>query len=248
MNRMTIVGATGWGTTLAVVFARKTAPTQITLLTRTAEEAATLDGARQNERFAPGVPFPNSLKVAPVSEEGVLRDSDVIIIAVPSASMCENLRRIKGSINSEAVLISASKGMEPNTGRRMTQIIAEETGANWERIGALSGPNLAMEIAKGLPASATLGMSDNKEATRLQTVMTSDSFRIYASDDITGVELGGALKNIIAIGSGVIDEMGFGENAKAAFITRGLHEITRFGVAFGARRKHFTGWRVWGTW
>ncbi len=230
MSNITVVGSTSWGTTLALVFAKMN---NVTLLVRTPQEAKILDNSRENRRFIPGVPFPASLKVTAATDKA-LDGADIVIIAVPSAYMKSNIQRIQDDIPKNALVISASKGIHWETGKRMTQIITSNTRINPNRVGALSGPNLAIEIAKGLPCSATVAMNDKDNAINAQSMLNSQSFRIYASNDVTGVELGGALKNIIAIGSGVIDGMGFGENTKAAFITRGLHEITRFAVIFGA--------------
>jgi glycerol-3-phosphate dehydrogenase (NAD(P)+) len=176
------------------------------------------------------------------SLEESLGNSDLVIIAVPSVTMRENIRKVRAEIPSGSNVVCATKGIEISSGKRMTQVISEELpGFDRSLIGVLSGPNLAREIASGNPATATVAFTTDLIAEQVQSTLSSESFRVYRSEDVIGVELGGALKNIIAIGAAFIDGAGLGPNAKAAFVTRGLHEITRLGVAMGAHPETFAG-------
>jgi len=225
-ERVAVVGTTGWGTTLAVILARN--GHDVLLLARTAAEAETLDRARENGRHRPGLALPQRLTVS--ADAGALGDASLIALAVPSQTLAENLARIAGRPAPAATLLSAIKGIEPETGRRMSEIVAAH-GYAPERVLALSGPNFAAEIAAGLPAATVIAGSDRGRAQRAQALLNGPRFRIYTSADIVGVELGGALKNVIAIACGLSDGLGYGENAKAALITRGLREISRLGLA-----------------
>jgi glycerol-3-phosphate dehydrogenase (NAD(P)+) len=176
------------------------------------------------------------------SLDSALGSADLVIVAVPSVSMRENIINVGGSISSEAHIVCATKGIEIESGKRMSQVIAEEIpDFDSDSIGVLSGPNLAPEIAAGTWATATLAFPDDQIAAKVQAILSSEWFRVYRSDDVIGVELGGALKNIVAIGAGFIDGVDLGANTKAAYVTRGLHEITRLGVAMGANPDTFAG-------
>lgn len=239
MTQIGIVGTGAWGTTLGILLARTGHKT--VLWSRTEARAGELTNARVNERSVPGVEFPDSMSVTASLDES-FTDSELVIVAVPSITVRENLRKIAHALPANSNVICATKGIEIESGKRMSQVIAEELpGFGAERIGVLSGPNLAPEIASGKVATATVAFPGESVGESVQTMLSSDVFRVYRSEDVTGVELGGALKNIIAIGAGFIDGAGLGDNAKAAFVTRGLHEITRLGVAMGARPDTFAG-------
>lgn len=236
MARVGIVGTTSWGTTLAISLARN--GHDVTMWARTGSDADLLQGKRRNDRFLPGIDFPDGLKVSAAPDEAFGR-ADLVLLAVPSASVAENARKIASSVGHQAIVISASKGIDEATGARMSQIAGAALGR--DDAGALSGPNLALEIAEGKPATTTVAHSDESAAVTAQGILNSRVFRVYTSSDLIGVELGGALKNIIAIGAGFIDGHGLGNNSKSAFVTRGLAEITRLGVAMGARSETFSG-------
>ena len=239
MTQIGIVGTGAWGTTLGILLARTGHKT--VLWSRTKARAGELTNARVNERSVPGVEFPDSMSVTASLDES-FTDSELVIVAVPSITVRENLRKIAHALPANSNIICATKGIEIESGKRMSQVIAEELpGFGAERIGVLSGPNLAPEIASGKVATATVAFPGESAGESVQKMLSSDVFRVYRSEDVTGVELGGALKNIIAIGAGFIDGAGLGDNAKAAFVTRGLHEITRLGVAMGARPDTFAG-------
>jgi glycerol-3-phosphate dehydrogenase (NAD(P)+) len=211
------------------------------LWSRTESRAQELAGARVNDRSVPGVEFPDSMSVTASLDES-FADSELVIVAVPSVTVRENIRNISDALPTDSSVVCATKGIEIDTGKRMSQVISEELpNFDIERIGVLSGPNLAPEIANGKVATATVAFPADSVGESVQTLLSSDLFRVYRSEDVTGVELGGALKNVIAIGAGFIDGAGLGDNAKAAFVTRGLHEITRLGVAMGASPDTFAG-------
>ena len=237
--RVSIVGTTTWGTTLGILLARKGIP--VALLSRTPEEATDLTARRGNPRFLPGVPFPDSLTVS--SDLDTLADySDLVILAVPSDRFRQNVRRVKQHLPSGCIVLSATKGLELPDGKRMSQILEEELPSAFHpRICSLSGPNLAQEIVQGKPASTVVAGRDDASTSCAQEILMSPSFRVYTSKDIIGVELGGTLKNIIALGAGIADGLGLGDNGKSALITRGLAEISRLGVAAGADPLTFAG-------
>ncbi|HLF04068.1 MAG TPA: NAD(P)H-dependent glycerol-3-phosphate dehydrogenase [Dehalococcoidia bacterium] len=229
---MAIVGTTTWGTTLGILVARQGVPA--TLLARSAEEAHRLERHREHRRFLPGISFPDALTVDHDAARAVSA-AQLVILAVPSDQLRQNLRWVRDSISQGSVIVSATKGLELPEGRRMSQVVAEELPAGLHRgICVLSGPNLAKEVVQGKPASTVVAARDPAAAAAAQATLMSPNFRVYTSDDVIGVELGGALKNIIALGAGIGDGLGVGDNAKAAFITRGLAEITRLGIAAGA--------------
>lgn len=238
MAEIGVVGATSWGTTLAVLLARR--GHRVTLLARTPHEAQALTQAGENRRFLPGLAFPPGLRCTASPAEALGR-ADLVVVAVPSRSVRENARRIAPFLPLSAVLLHAVKGLEPGTALRISQVLAEEVPSHGERLAVLSGPNLAKEIARGLPSSTVVASADRAVAQWVQEAMHTPTFRVYLSRDVVGVELGGALKNIVAIGAGICDGLALGANAKAAFVTRGLAEITRLGVAAGADPLTFAG-------
>ena len=234
-----VLGATTWGTTLAMVMAAEGRP--VTLLARDEAECDILESARENSRFLPGITFPESLRVSDNPSEA-LSQATLAVIAVPSDRLRENARRVAGYLGPGTVVVNATKGLELPTALRMSQVLAEELPpAARNGICSLSGPNLAKEIAQGKLATTVVASDSHDAADLAQGSLLSPRFRVYTSDDMVGVELGGALKNIVALGAGICDGLDFGENAKAAFITRGLAEITRLGVAAGANPLTFAG-------
>ena len=239
MTKVAVVGNTTWGTTLAIVLARNGVST--TLLCRGQAEAQMLQRDRQNKRFLDGVPFPSSLAVTANWQE-VIGDSEVILFAVPSRTLRVNAQAVARFMTGSAVILSATKGLDPETGQRMTAILEAEIGSGYiEALAAISGPNLAKEIAAGKPATAVIASDKAVIAEELSNLFRSSVFRAYVSSDIIGVELAGAMKNVIALGAGVCDGLDYGVNAKAAFINRGLAELIRLGVALGAEPLTFSG-------
>ena len=240
MNPTTaIVGATTWGTTLGIILARRRIP--VTLLARTPAEAERLDGDRENRRFLPDLPFPPDLTVSADPEQAIA-PAGLVILAVPSDHFRRNLQQIAVHLSPDAVILSAAKGLELPGGQRMSQILTEELPpARHSNICVLSGPNLAREIAAAKPAATVVAGPDAAKTAYVQELLLSPTFRVYTSADVVGVELGGTLKNIIALGAGIADGLELGANSKSTFISRGLAEITRLGVAAGASPSTFAG-------
>ena len=232
-----VVGAGTWGTTLALLLARSG---PVTLVARDKGQASALAETRENARYLPGVMLPVEIEV--VTELEALSDAhDLVILAVPSGAMREVCAAAATSMTADAVLLSVAKGIERGSLRRMTQVVVEEIPSAAGRVAAMSGPNLALEVARGLPASSVIGAADEAVSDRVIAILASRSFRLYRNRDVIGVELCGALKNIIAIAAGATDRLGFGDNGKAGLITRGLAEMTRLGVAAGANPLTFAG-------
>ena len=238
-QRIVVVGTGAWGTTLAVMLARQ--GHQVFLWARTAEEAERLRAARENKRFLPGVVFPDALQITASLKEAV-NSSRMLKLVVPAQRMRENVQRIRPHLQKDTIILSGAKGLEEETALRMSEVIAQELPCDFEdRICVLSGPNLSREIIAGLPAGTVIASRNAEVGERAQRMIMTPLFRVYTHDDVIGVELGGALKNIIALGAGAADQFGYGDNAKAMFMTRGLAEITRLGVAAGANPVTFSG-------
>ena len=237
--KVTVVGTTTWGTTLSMIMSGEGRP--VTLLARNPDERDRLECARENSRFLPGIKFPDLLRVSADPAEA-LPGAAITVIAVPSDRLRENARRLADHIAPDTVVVNAAKGLELPSALRMSQVLSEELPtAVLPRICSLSGPNLAKEILQGKPSTTVVASESPGAAEQAQAVLLSARFRVYTSDDLVGVELGGALKNIVALGAGICDGLEFGENAKAALITRGLAEIARLGVAAGAQPLTFAG-------
>ena len=235
--RVAVVGAGAWGTTLAALVARRE---DVTLLCRDAGLAAEIVATGRNERRLPGIDLPERL-TATADPSALAAAVDVVIVAVPSTHLRAELARVAARIPASADVVSVVKGIERGTLLRMSEVIAEAGAIDPARIAALSGPNLAGEIALGLPASAVVAASDLELARRVADRLSRREFRLYVNEDILGVELCGALKNIIAIAAGAADGLGFGDNGKAGLMTRGLAEMMRVGVAAGANPLTFAG-------
>jgi glycerol-3-phosphate dehydrogenase (NAD(P)+) len=237
--RVGVAGTTSWGTTLAILGTR--AEQQVTLWARTEEEAERLRSDGENSRLLPGFPIPDGITVTSSADEA-FGDVDIAVIAVPSGTLRANARTLGGHIARSAVVVSATKGLELDTGKRMSEILAEELPPHLvDGICSLSGPNLAVEICQGKPSSTVIASPNHAAAERVQSIISSSGFRVYTNGDIIGVELAGSLKNIIALGAGVCDALDLGDNTKAAFMTRGLAEVARLGVAAGAEGITFAG-------
>lgn len=235
--RRAVVGAGSWGTTLALHLARKG---PVILLARDESQARELATSRRNARYLPDVAIPVEVDVTADPAE-LSSATDLVIFAVPSGAMRSSADRVSGNLAPDAVMLSVAKGIEQGTLMRMTEVLADVVPASAGRTGAMSGPNLALEIARGLPASAAVAADDEQISLRATEMIGSRSFRLYRNRDVIGVELCGALKNIIAIAAGAAEQLGFGDNGKAGLITRGLAEITRLGMAAGAHPLTFAG-------
>lgn len=239
MGKVTVIGTTAWGTTLAVMLSSK--GEEVILWARSEEEAQKLNQKRENVDRLPGARFPPNLQ-ATASPSEALEMSGLVILAVPSQTMRRNLKLIKSYIPNSSLILSVSKGIEVETTKRMSQVIAEEVGLSLSRrIAVLSGPNFSKEVIQGMPTATVVAAEDTEIAREIQQVVAGPNFRVYINEDVIGVELGGALKNVIALAAGMSDGLGYGDNTKAALITRGLAEITRLGVAAGAKLLTFSG-------
>ncbi len=232
-----VVGTGAWGTTLALLLARSG---PVTLVARDPEVARAIRADGENRRHLPGVPLPSAVEVT--ADEGRLSAArELVVMAVPSAHMRAIAIGVASMLRPEAVVLSVAKGLEARSLARMTEVLVTELPVPPGRLAVLSGPNLAPEVARGLPAAAVVAAADPETATLVVGMLGGRSFRLYRSSDVIGVELAGALKNIVAIAAGAVDALALGDNAKAAIVTRGLAEITRLGVAAGASPATFAG-------
>ncbi|MDE2746038.1 MAG: NAD(P)-dependent glycerol-3-phosphate dehydrogenase [Chloroflexota bacterium] len=234
-----VVGATSWGCTLATCVDR--AGNDAVVLCRTDAEAAQLSAAREHRRLLPGIPLPDGLTFT-ADPRGT--PPGVIIWATPSQRLRQNLRDVLPNLTpGDTVHASAAKGLEKGSHLRMSEVLEQELSLAGRdgRVGAISGPNIAREVARGLPATTVVASQNAHDRERLQQALNSESFRVYTNEDLIGVELGGALKNVIAIAVGTAVGLDIGDNARAALMTRGLSEIARLGVALGAEPATFAG-------
>jgi glycerol-3-phosphate dehydrogenase (NAD(P)+) len=239
MPKVAIIGTTTWGVTLGVVLA--SGKLEVGLWARTEGEATELGNARRHSGVFAGVTFPTRLQATSSLDEA-LTDAKAVILAVPSQSVRQNMKAIAEYLDGSILIVSAAKGMEVGSNKRLSEVIAEEINHDfWPNICVLSGPNLSQEILQNLPAVAVVAAEDEAVARKAQRLLNTPSLCLYTNSDVIGVELGGALKNIIALGAGIADGLGYGDNAKAALITRGLTEIAALGVALGANPLTFSG-------
>ena len=238
MPKIAIIGTTIWGMTLGVVLARK--GLQVSLWARTDKEAGELSRAGGNSAL-PDTAMPPDLSITSSFSEA-LADVKAVIMAVPAQTMRQNIKLVAGHLRGSMLVISAAKGLEIGSNKRMSQVIAEEIDHHFQsNICVLSGPNLSREILQSLPAAAVVAAESEAAARPAQRLLTTPNLCVYTNTDVIGVELGGALKNVIALGAGMADGLGYGDNAKAAFITRGLTEMTALGTALGAHPLTFSG-------
>lgn len=234
---VTVVGGGAWGTTLAMLAYR--AGCRSTLLIRDEGAWRTMRSERRHPHSLPGIVLPEELDIS-IDPESALEGVDVVILAIPTQKLRGAATGLAGLLRGR-IVVSAAKGIEIGTLKRPAEILEETIGGSSAGIFALSGPNLAGEIAAGKPATTVVAGGDPDAGKMVQRCLMSESFRVYTSDDVIGVEIGGALKNIIAIGAGIGDGLDAGDNAKAAFMTRGIAEIARLGVAVGAQPLTFAG-------
>lgn len=240
MNKVAFVGAGSWGTATAALVAGK-GEHEVLLWARRPELAETINLFHENPQYLPDIPLPPSLQASNDLDE-VLAGAGAVVMGVPSHGFRAVLREVAARAEPEALYVSLTKGLEIDTCKRMSEVIAEEVeGIGDDRIAVLSGPNLAKEVVRGFPAATTIACRDEVNAKALQDVFRSPTFRVYTNSDVVGCELGGAFKNVIAIAAGIADGMGFGDNTKATVMTRGLAEMARFSVRFGAQPLTFLG-------
>jgi glycerol-3-phosphate dehydrogenase (NAD(P)+) len=238
VTRAAVLGAGSWGTTFAKVLAD--AGCKVSLLARRPELAEAICTARENSDYLPGIRLPDAV-LATADAEEALSGADIVVLAVPSQSLRENLARWTPLLPPDSTLLSLMKGVELGTTKRMSEVICEVTGAGADRVAALSGPNLAREIAEEQPAATVIACTDTQRAEALQAACHTPYFRPYTNPDLVGCELGGAVKNVIALAVGMSEGLGFGDNTRASLITRGLAETARLGLALGAEPTTFAG-------
>lgn len=232
-----VLGAGSWGTALAILLARNGLPTL--LWARDAAQVATMQAEQRNARYLPDHPFPAGLRITADLEEA-LAAADDLLLAVPSHSARATLQAIAHQVTAATRLAWATKGLEQGSCKLLHQVTAEELGGDIAP-ALISGPTFAREVAAGLPTAVTVACRDAEVARHFAACLHDTTFRAYTSDDVIGVELGGAIKNVLAIAAGIADGLGLGANTRAALITRGLAEMMRLGVALGGRQETFMG-------
>lgn len=241
MSRIAVIGAGAWGTGLAIVLGRNAAH-QVRLWAFEPEVCRSIASERVNHLYLPGQQIPDAVSVTNILEE-VLRDAAIVVSVMPSHHCRRLFIAMRPHLRPDMMFVSATKGIEEGSLRRMTEVITEVLAGDAQpvRIGALSGPSFASEVARGDPTAIAIASADAEVARTVQAEFSGPSFRIYTNDDVIGVELGGALKNVIAIAAGICHGLGLGHNSVAALITRGLAEITRLVVACGGRPQTMAG-------
>jgi glycerol-3-phosphate dehydrogenase (NAD(P)+) len=238
VSRVAVFGSGSWGTAFSVILAD--AGSEVALWGRRSELTEAINAKHENPDYLPGVELPRTI-AATADAEGAAKGAELIVLAVPSQELRSNLTAWAPLLPEDGVVLSLSKGVELGTTKRMSEVVLEVTGLPPARVAVLSGPNLAGEIAQRQPAASVIACADEEVAARVQALCHTPYFRPYTNTDVVGTELGGAVKNVIAIAVGMADGMGFGDNAKASLITRGLAETARLGAAFGADPYTFSG-------
>ncbi len=237
-KRAAVLVAGSWGTALASVLANN--GYRVMLWTRNEQQAEAINQTRENSRFLPGVPLPEGLHATTSLQEALL-GAELALFVAPSAAMREVAAQAARHLEPETVVAHATKGFETGTLKRMTTVLAEELGRPLEKLVVLSGPSHAEEVIRKQPTTVVVASADVSYAEQVQDALMNNDFRVYTNSDVVGVEVAGAIKNIIALGAGLTDGLGFGDNAKAALLTRGLAEIGRLGAAMGANPLTFAG-------
>jgi len=238
VSRAAVLGAGSWGTTFAKVLAD--AGSDVTLYARRPELAKSITEDGENRDYLPGIRLPDAVRATADPAEALL-DASIVVLAVPSQSLRDNLTAWSPLVPADATLLSLMKGIELGTTKRMSEVISEVSGAGPDRVAVLSGPNLAREIAEEQPAATVIACTDSGRAALLQGACHTRYFRPYTNPDIVGCELGGAVKNVIALACGMAEGLGFGDNTRASLMTRGLAETARLGLALGAELTTFAG-------
>lgn len=236
MEKVCVLGTGSWGSALGLTLAKK--GYEVSMWTLNEEQAKRINKTRENIDYLPGVLFPNNMTVTISLEEAIL-NSIIIVLAVPSQAIRSVCNQIKPFIKDEQIIVDVAKGLEKGTGLRLSEVVEEELPNN--PYVTLSGPSHAEEVARDIPTTVVVASTNLEVAQKVQEIFMGPKFRVYTNPDIVGVELGGALKNIIAFGAGICDGLGLGDNSKAALMTRGIREISRLGVAMGADASTFSG-------
>ncbi len=236
MAKIGVVGAGSWGTALALVLEKN--GHEVTLWSSRESKAAELKSSRENKEKLPGVPIPESIEITANIEETV-KDKELVVLGVPSLYIRSTSAKMAPYVQDGQIIVNVSKGIEESTLYTMTEVIADEI-ANAD-VAVLSGPSHAEEVSRYIPTTVVAGAKSRKTAERVQNIFMNEAFRVYTSPDMLGIEIGGALKNVIALAAGITDGLGYGDNTKAALITRGIAEINRLGVAMGGYQETFNG-------
>ncbi len=234
--KISIIGSGGWGTALAVLLTKN--GHSVTLWSFEEKEYEHLKNERENRAFLPGVLFPDELVCT--NDISVAKDAEIVVMAVPSFAVRATAKKLSQYISDEHIVVNVAKGIEKDTSKRLSEIIEEEIPAGCD-IVVLSGPSHAEEVGRGVPTAIIATSRSKSAAETVQNVFMNESFRVYITDDVVGVELGAALKNVMALAAGVCDGLGLGDNSKAALMTRGLAETVRLGVALGGKEETFAG-------
>ena len=236
MAKISVLGAGSWGTALALLLNNN--GHDVTIWSILPEEIEQLKVAHENTRCLPGVKIPESIKLT-ADASLATSDKDVLVMAVASPYVRNTAHHLKDYIKDGQIIVNVAKGIEEDTLMTLTAVIEEEIPC--ANVTVLSGPSHAEEVGRGLPTTCVVGAKDRETAEYLQNIFMSEVFRVYTSPDIIGIELGGALKNVIALAAGIADGIGYGDNTKAALITRGMYEIAKLGIAMGGKLETFTG-------
>lgn len=236
--KIAVLGGGAWGTALADMLARNEVET--VLWARNAKQVADMKAHRENRAYLPGIPLSDSLGLES-DPKVALEGTDYTLIVIPSQHIRSSLLEFKGFLPENPVIICASKGIELESLEPMSKVVAQALEGKRPRYASLSGPSFADEVSQGLPTTVSLGCEDHELGRQLQADLSTPNFRVYFTPDYRGVELGGAVKNVIAIAAGIADGLGFGHDARAAIITRGLAEISRLGMAMGGQQRTFMG-------
>ena len=236
MSKVGVLGAGSWGTALALLLFNN--GHDVTVWSINKEEVEMLQKERENKSKLPGVILPEEMKITNDLEEG-MKDKDFLVLAVPSIFTRSTARSMKPYIQAGQIIVNVAKGIEENTLMTLSEQIEDELPE--ADVAVLSGPSHAEEVGRGIPTTCVVGAKTRKTAELLQKAFMNEVFRVYTSSDILGIELGGSLKNVIALAAGIADGLGYGDNTKAALITRGIHEISRLGVAMGGKIQTFYG-------
>lgn len=238
VQRAAVLGTGAWGTTFAKVLAN--AGREVTMWGRSAETCAEINDRHRNERYLPGLDLPDRIR-ASTDLPGVLGQAELVAVAIPSQQVRSVLEPVAAAVPPGAVVVSLMKGVELGSDERMSQVLAETLRIDADRVAVVSGPNLAREIANRQPTATVVASTSLETASRAAAACACPYFRPYTNTDVIGVELGGAVKNVIALAVGIAQGRGFGDNTKATIITRGLAETARLGVALGAEPETFAG-------
>jgi glycerol-3-phosphate dehydrogenase (NAD(P)+) len=241
MKKIAIIGGGSWGTALAIALTRSSCAHRLALWAHSADVVELLSARRVNEIYLPGFELPAHIEITG-GLEGALAGADIVLGVMPSAHAREIYRLMRPLAEPSSVFVSATKGLEPQTHARISEVIAEEIGLESPaRIAVLSGPSFAFEVAAGDPTAVVLAAADGKLASEVQEEFSGPRFRLYTNDDVIGTEIAGAVKNVIAIAAGICTGLELGTNTVAALVTRGLAEMTRLAVALGGRRETLSG-------